>query len=156
MMDYEVERCTRHCVVSGRELQPGETFYSTLTPQGGRVVRQDYAAEAWSGPPEGAMGWWKSQLPARDARKLTWALELLETTADDPAQIDFRYVLSLLLARRRVLRLEENEQDPAGQQLSTFFCPRNGKVYSIAAANPDRDRARELQQQLAELLVAGG
>ncbi len=30
MIDYEIQRCTRHCAASGRELVEGETFYSVL------------------------------------------------------------------------------------------------------------------------------
>ena len=106
MMDYDVQRCTRHCSQSGRELQPGETIYSALIVEGSQVVRQDYAADAWSGPPVGALGWWKSQIPTRTAQRLHWApndvmLALLEELADQPEQADFRYVLSLLLVRRR-------------------------------------------------------
>src|SRR5207249_845826 len=84
MIDYEIQRCTRHCGVTGRELQPGETFYSTLTSEGAQVIRHDYSREAWQGPPSGVLGWWKSRMPERDAKKLHWApndvmLELLET-----------------------------------------------------------------------------
>ena len=62
-MDYEVQRCTRHCCATGRELAPGEEFYSVLIAEGAELVRLDYAVEAWEGPPEGAVGWWKSQMP---------------------------------------------------------------------------------------------
>ena len=72
MIDYEVQRCTRHCAATGRELQPGETFYSTLTAEGSQVVRHDYSVEAWQGPPEGVLGWWKSHMPrARPPRSCT-------------------------------------------------------------------------------------
>jgi hypothetical protein len=160
MMDYEVQRCTRHCATSGRELAPGETVYSTLVAEGGRVVRHDYAQECWSGPPEGVLGWWKGQLPARDAKKLHWApndvmLQLLEELEGQLEKGDFRYVLSLLLVRRRVLRPEETETDDAGNEISLLFCPRNEKTYRVTTHQPDERRASEIQQELATLLIAG-
>jgi hypothetical protein len=160
MMDYDVQRCTRHCAISGRELSPGETVFSTLMAEGGRVVRHDYAAESWTGPPEGVLGWWKGQLPARDAKKLHWApndvmLQLLEELEDQPEKADFRYVLSLLLVRRRVLRPEEIEHDAAGQEISLLYCPRNEKTYRVTTAQPDAQRTVEIQQELAALLIAG-
>ena len=115
-MDFEIQRCTRHCSKTGRKLEPGETFYSILEVRGADVVRGDFSEEAWEGPPEGILGWWKSHMPDQNANRPTWApndvmLDLFEDLAEQPAGEDLRYVLALLLVRRRVLRLEENETD---------------------------------------------
>ena len=72
-MDYQVHRCTRHCAASGRKSKPGETFYSTLVVQGADVIRQDYAADAWSGPPKGVLGWWQATLPGDHTKRVRWA-----------------------------------------------------------------------------------
>jgi hypothetical protein len=159
MMDFEVDRCTRRCAVTGRDFEPGESIYSALIVDAGRVVRLDYSADAWTGPPEASLGWWKSQSPTRDAKKSHWApndvlLELLDAEAA-PAADDFRYVLSLLLARRRVLRLEQTEKLPDGRDVTVFYCPRNEKTYKIVTEHPSDQRAREIQQQLSQLLVPG-
>ena len=50
-MEYEHVHCTRRCAATGRELRPGEAFYSVLTDEAAKLVRQDYSAEAWTGPP---------------------------------------------------------------------------------------------------------
>jgi hypothetical protein len=159
MIDYEVQRCTRHCAASGRELEPGEAFYSTLTAEGAQVVRHDFAPEAWQGPPEGVLGWWKSQMPARNAKKLHWApndvmLELLESLEAQPDKWDMRYVLALLLIRRRVVRMEETEKDAAGQEVSVLYCPRRDTTYRVATAMPGEQRTAEIQEELARLLFA--
>ncbi len=90
-MDFEVQRFTRRCAATDRELAPGELFYSVLLAEGAEVVRHDYAAEAWNGPPVEALGWWKSQLPAADAKpkKPQWApndvmLRLFDELAERP------------------------------------------------------------------------
>ena len=157
MIDYEVQRCTRHCATTGRELQPGESFYSTLTAEGPRVVRHDYAPEAWQGAPDGVLGWWKSQVPAREGKKIQLApndvmLELLETLADDPTRQDMRYVLALLLVRRRVLRLEDTKHEDDGREVSVLYCPRREATYRVATATPDDQRTAEIQDELSKLL----
>jgi hypothetical protein len=159
MIDYEVQRCTRHCAATGRELQPGEVFYSTLTAEGAEVVRHDYAKEAWQGPPEGVLGWWQSHMPDRNAKKLHWApndvmLDLLETLESQPDKQDMRYVLSLLLVRRRVVRLEETDTDDAGQEISVLYCPRREATYRVVTATPGAERTAEIQEELARLLFA--
>lgn len=159
MIDYEVQRCTRHCATTGRQLEPGEAFYSTLTADGAQVVRQDFSAEAWHGPPPGVLGWWKSHMPERNAKKLHWApndvmLELLESLEDQPEKMDMRYVLALLLIRRRVVRLEDAEQDAAGREVSVLYCPRRETTYRVVTATPNEQRTAEIQDELARLLFA--
>src|SRR5687767_197677 len=108
MLDFEVERCARRCAKTDREFQPGETYYSALVPRGSGVARLDFSAEAWEGPPEGSLGWWQARLPEPHGNKMHWApndvmlhyFEQLDGVAD---QADVRYVLALLMVRRRVL-----------------------------------------------------
>ncbi len=159
MIDYEVQRCTRHCAATGRELQPGEAFYSTLTTEGARVVRHDFSQDAWQGPPEEVLGWWKSHMPERNAKKLHWApndvmLELLESLEAQPDKMDMRYVLALLLIRRRVVRLEETEKDASGREVSVLYCPRRETTYRVVTAMPGEGRTAEIQEELARLLFA--
>src|SRR5689334_22601085 len=73
MIDYEIGRCSRRCYITGRELREGEICYSALVPDGLTVVRRDYATEAWEGPPEGAIGWWKTVVVDPAAGRATWA-----------------------------------------------------------------------------------
>ena len=177
VMDYEIHRSTRHCAKTGRELVPGEEFYSVLTEAGSALVREDFSAEAWEGPPAAAIGWWKSHVPSPDARKLHWApndvmLDLFEQLADDSRQADLRYVLALLLIRRRVMRLEDTERgeiidekidktidettgkEGGVRETMVLYCPRRESEYRIAAVPPTAERASEIQRELARLLFA--
>jgi len=159
MLDYEIQRCTRHCHQTGRELAPGETFYTALLSAGGQVVRQDFSAEAWSGPPEGTIGWWKSHVPVGEAKRANWApndvmLELFEKLEDQPEQQDFRYVLTLLLIRRRVLRLDETERDAVGHEVLSLHCPKRETDYRVLAVMPTPAREGEIQTELERLLMS--
>ncbi|MEX0937671.1 MAG: hypothetical protein WDZ59_07400 [Pirellulales bacterium] len=159
MMDFEVQRCTRHCAATGRAFEPGEMFYSALLSEGKNVVRHDYGADSWNGPPEGALGWWKSRMPEKDAKRPTLApndvlLDLLDELADQPGSVDMRYVLSLLLVRRRVLRLEETEHDEEGREWTELYCPRRETTYRILATTPTPERAAEIQEELTKLLYS--
>ncbi len=134
-------------------------FYSALIVEGSNLVRHDYSTEAWHGPPEKAVGWWKSKLPPREGAQMHWApndvmLDLLEQLADDPARADMRYVLALLLVRRRVCRLEETQHGASGQEQLVLFCPRREQEYRVNVATPDEARIKEIQDELARLLFA--
>lgn len=159
LMDFEVQRITRHCAKTGRELKPGEVVYSMLVSEGSQVVRRDFAADSWEGPAEGSLGWWKSHVPKSDAKKMQWApndvmLELLEQLEAVPEKHDMRYVLALLLIRRRVVRLEETEQDAAGE-VSVLYCPKREATYRVSTVMPDDQRTVEIQAELSKLLFGG-
>jgi hypothetical protein len=156
-MDYDLDRCSRLCAVSGRELSPGEEFFSALVMRDGQAARVDYAPEAWAGPPEGALGWWKSRLPLPEEKpKKTWApaelmLDLFDRLGEMSDRADARFVLALLLVRRRVLRIEESEHVGAQERL-LLSCPRRHAEYEVIAEAPDEERAREIQVELESLL----
>lgn len=159
MLDFEIQRCTRRCAGTDKELQPGEPFFSVLLPEGGEVVRYDYAVDTWQGPPEKAIGWWKSHMPDRNANRLHWApndvmLHYFVELGNNNEEQDVRYVLALLMVRRRILRVEETEEDEEGDETMILYCPRNETEYRVAVVEPAGDRIREIQDELAALLFA--
>ncbi len=157
MIDFEVQRFTRHCARSGRELLPGESFYSVLVQQGAAVSRIDYAADAWDGAPDNSLGWWQSRVPESNSRRIQWApnqvmVEYFERLADDLQNQDLRYVLTLLMIRRRILRQEEVEIDSLGEEWIRVFCGRNECHYRVKVVLPDESRAAAIQSELSKIL----
>ena len=169
LLDFEVQRCTRRCAATDRALEPGELSYSVLEVHGADVVRKDFCSEAWSGAPESALGWWKTRIPEPSSKKVKLApnevlLDLFDELADRPEQCDLRYVLTLLLIRRRVLRLD-TPTEPVGTtppvnlgrspEMMFVYCTKRDATYSVPAEMPDPARIDEIQLQLSELLIAG-
>ena len=128
-MEYEIGRSAKCCAATGREFAPGEEFYSALIAEGAELKRCDYAVRGLAGPAAGTIGWWKSQMPDQHARRAHWApndllLNFFDELAGQPDKQDMRYVLALLLVRRRVMRLEEEQRDDAGHERLVLYCPR--------------------------------
>src|SRR5262245_41401488 len=63
MTDYQIQPHSRRCVTTGRDLQPGERYYTALVEEGDRFVRHDYCSQAWQGPPAGAFSFWSGRVP---------------------------------------------------------------------------------------------
>ena len=60
MTDYEIQGPARVCAATGRELKPGDPFHAVLVEQEGKLVRTDYAVDAWTGQPT-----WGVRYPSR-------------------------------------------------------------------------------------------
>ena len=75
--------------------------------RGAEVERHDFSEAAWEGPPPDAFSCWKSSVPLSDTPRQRLApndvmLELFERWESQPEKEEARYVLALLLVRRRV------------------------------------------------------
>jgi hypothetical protein len=116
---YPVSRSGGVCAATGRAFAPGEEIVAALVevPGSKGLQRIDYALTAWEGgarpaAPAAVFGFWRARFaPAASKPKPIMSddelRDLFEELAEatEPRQIVFRYVLALLLIRRRVLRL---------------------------------------------------
>lgn len=110
--EYKINRTTRRCSVGDRPLEPGEVYFSVVLEVDEDFKRIDVAGDAWKGPPENAVGWWKNRVPRAEEKKREVAppevlIELLRSMADQPAAAKSRFLLALLLLRKRHLKTIE-------------------------------------------------
>lgn len=162
--DFDVKSCTRTCATSGVDLQPGQVCYSVIKSDGVETVREDYSAEHWQAPTneneeDPVLGWWRFEIPDKEDGKVKLApnevlLNLFTELADQPEQVTFRYVLGLLLIRRRVLTLQETLVHAEGETM-VLSCNRRGEEYRLSAVTPSAEEAEQMQERINQLLYAG-
>lgn len=163
--DYPVRRPTRRCAATDRELATGEPFVSVLVDDGRGLLRRDYSAAAWSEPPDGAIGWWRTKLPddgATPQAPREVLLGLLDEWADKPERASTRYLLALLLIRRRILKPQADsffsglQGEAVGEDagLLRLVCRERDEPLEIAVSPPSAEEAPLIQQRLSELLGA--
>lgn len=162
-IDFPVQRATRRCSTSGRTLAPDEAFVSALIDEEGRVTRRDYAVDQWDTPPEGAFAWWRREPKPATAGETTpqeVLLRLLDEWADRPEEATSRYLLALLLMRRRVLRLRDGGF-AAGltgaaddDSILRLECRERDEPITVRVAPPVGAERERVQQRLNELLGA--
>lgn len=113
---YPVSRTVGACAATGRGFVAGERFVATLVElPDGSLERRDFSVEAWdqNQRPQGHLfAVWRAtyQEPQPDKQPLLGDAELIDLfeqlgEATASRQIAFRYVLALLLIRRRLLRV---------------------------------------------------
>jgi hypothetical protein len=158
-LGYELKNCSRTCAATARPLNPGEVYFSVLVTAGNDFARQDYSVDAWQGPPEDCIGWWRSRIPSKDDSQPQLAptdvmLNLFEALEDRPAELEFRYLLGLLLLRRKVLRRDDGRRDDQGREVLNMHCQRRQKDYDLVVAEPNAELATKLQEQIINLLYS--
>ena len=157
--EWRISRSSRICSASGTPIEAGETYYSALEEGGETFQRRDFSQAAW---PEvdksGFFSYWKSKgrnlddgekrRPIDYARVLAFFDELAD--AEEPHRRLFRYVVALILARRRVLRIESLNKTPEGDRLE-LYDRRGPRTFEILAPEADPAELQAIQEQLNEL-----
>ncbi len=157
MLDYQIQPSTRRCSVSGRELKPGEKVYSVLLDEGGKFVRKDFSAEAWQGPPATAFSFWVGRVSAGDKRRPPIDDELLLDCFQrldgqfETEKVNFRFVLALLLMRRRRFKFEEARTED-GQEVLYLRCNPTGTRHRVVNPNLTEEEMNAVQQDVFQAL----
>jgi hypothetical protein len=158
MTEYQIQPNTRRCTITGRELRPGERIFTVLLEVGGQFVRQDYSAEVWHGPPDGAFSFWAGRVPAdTDSRKPRFDDDLLVECFErldgqlEPSRVSFRYVVALLLMRRKRFKFEEARSEAAGEVL-TVRCTRTGVRHQVVNPGLTPDEMMTVQEEVFKVL----
>ena len=157
MLEFQFQKCTRQCHESGREFSPGEEFYSVLLGVGGDVVRRDFSREHWSEPPDDAIGWWKSEMPEQNSKTANLApndvlIQFFTQLSAQPEKADLRYILGLLLVRKRLLRLEGTQVNQEGNEELVLTDAKQEAEHLVIVIDPTTQRAESIQRELTDLL----
>ena len=166
--DYQIARATGRCAATDRVLEPGSTCMAALCERAGEegFERRDFTLESWDSGhrPEGLFSYWKTIVPHPDDKpKLiideAVLLDLFERLASDerPQRIAFRFVLGLILMRKKQMKFVG--RDMQGATEIWLLQPRGSGGMDqppppIRLVNPqlaDED-VRSLIDQLGEIL----
>ena len=159
-MDYQLKPLGKTCSRTGKPLVPGDVCYSAVVEKENEWVRLDFSAAAWSGPPTGALGYWRLTVPeadrshrrALDPDALLRQFEQLSEDAN-PGREKFRYVLALLLVQRRRLRITQTRTDLEGAILELTGLQGEGP-FEVRDQQLSESEITALQQELETSIMA--
>jgi len=161
--EYEISKVTERCRRCGRELAPGEEIVATVRESGEEFVRQDFCPACWDGEdsPRGGdvLGVWRSAVPRPDQKKKLFVddellvnfFERLEG-ADDPAKVNFRFVLALVLMRKKLLHYERAEPREDGTELWKMRFRGSDQTVDVTNPNMDEEKIAQVSEHLGEIL----
>ena len=112
--DWQIARGERKCASCGREFQEEESYCSALYDRKTEFERQDFCTDCWNGETPEMFSFWQTRVPPREAKKkllvdddvLLDFFRRLEGATDE-LKVNFRYILTLILMRRKVLKFTD-------------------------------------------------
>jgi len=156
---YAIAKAEGKCHVCGRAVQPGEKLMAALRETPVALERLDICLGCWeSFDKNGLLGFWQNTLLPPTARRNVFVdddvlCELFERLAGaaEPGKMDFRFVLGLILMRKRRIAYESTRHEGEKEIWSVRF---KGREELMDLVNPrlDEQKVGEVSQQLGEIL----
>lgn len=163
-------RTRAHCCAgSGEAFAEGQTILAAIfpDPESSGYLRRDFSLDAWEARPASdpqPFSLWKSVYHAPQAAedkpevvKKENAEELLRrlTEEDEEHTENARYILAVMLERKKILRETDTQRTPTGI-LRIYEHRRDGDVFIIRDPNIPLDQIEAVQQDIIDLLEHGG
>jgi hypothetical protein len=156
--EWDIRSRARFCARTGKPFEEGESFYTLLFREGDRFRREDISEKAWNERNENIQpfSFWRSkyealQPPPSEPLRKEDAENLLRRLVSeaDPASTNARYILALILERKRILRPIESSDD------GLLVYEHAGTGESIVVPNPrlSLDQLSAVQNEVYEMLA---
>ncbi len=161
--DWTIQSRAHACAATGRAFDVGEQFYTLLFFESGQFRREDLSEEAFKSRNENLAPFsqWKSKyVPPPPAQPETVNKQTGEDLLrkymeeEDAGHTNARYILALMLERKRVLKEIEVKRGGDGSLTRIYEHAKTGEVFVIPDPQLRLDQVADLQAQVAVLLGA--
>ena len=157
---YEVPRPAGVCAVTGRQISPGEKYIAAVRETATGLERLDVSPEAWEAfDRANLLGFWQTVMPRPEQKQKKLFVDdevlctLFERLADtsEPAKVNFRFVLGLILMRKRIVLYDTQRQE---EGRDVWVVRLKGREDRLDLVDPKLTEAQvaEVSQQLGEIL----
>ncbi|MEQ9616932.1 MAG: hypothetical protein RLN60_02735 [Phycisphaerales bacterium] len=171
-ISYDLGRRHDACAATGEPLKPGDEFVACLAddPESDDLLRLDYSAKAWDegarpDPPRAVFACWHAVVPepgakpgfAIDASSLTALFEQLgdDEEANDPRRLALRFVIALMLMRKKHLVFEGQAERDGGTKVMLLRergTPPEHAPVEVIDPQLDEDTLASVTEQLSRII----
>ncbi len=156
---YDVPRPSGKCAVCGADIPPADKFVAAIreTPTG--LERLDISPDCWQTfDRANLLGFWQTVMPRPEEKKKLFVddqvlCDLFERLAEvtEPAKVNFRFVLGLILMRKRLIVYETTRHDDGKD---VWVVRLKGKDQRLDLTDPklNEQEMTEVSQQLGQIL----
>jgi hypothetical protein len=164
---WNIRSRSRECAVTGRSFEDGEKHYTAIhfDPETSGFSRRDVSLEAWEQEvaERKPFSFWKTtyEQPEVEAKPeiapKESAQQILQRLIeeDDPRTENARYILALMLERKRQLAPTDVKESEHGRMLF-YENKKTGEVFVVRDPELRLDELEQMQEEVAMLLGFGG
>ncbi len=156
---YQFAKPQGICHITQQPIVAGQKFMAALRETPAGFERLDVSLDAWPQVDQkDVIGFWHTVMPTHETKKKIFVddqvlCEIFERLAEttEPAKLNFRFVLGLILMRKRMIVYEDTRTEEGREIWRVRFRGRDDKLDLV---NPklDEQQVMEVSQQLSEIL----
>ena len=156
--DWPITRGEKKCATCERTFDEREKYFSALYDRTDTFERKDYCMACWEGDTAEMFSFWQTEVPAKEEKQKLLVDDdvLLDffgrlEGASDELKVNFRYILSLVLMRKKLLRFRDVKRTDAGEFLVMQL---RGEKTTIDVLNPqlDEEKIAHVTEEVGKIL----
>lgn len=158
MADWEINKAMGRCCGTDKEIEPEEDYFAALMETDEGLQRRDFCCEYWLEHKPDVYCFWKSRLPNPESKKNIFIdddmlMAFFERLAgeSDPEKINFRFVLTLILMRKRKLKYESST-DTGGKEIWKLKITGSQDFAEVENPHLSEEQIEQLSGQVGQIL----
>ena len=158
MEQWEVQRSSGVCSLCQNALEPFQTYYAALIDHESSFVRQDFCAHCWEKQKARSYSFWQTRVPEPNQKRSlfvddTVLMNFFERLADEtePLRVNFRFVLMLILMRKRILKYMNTIQEN-GNEIWQMRQVGTDTKHSVVNPHLDEEKIQQVSEELGAIL----
>jgi len=158
MSNWDINKPLGECFGTSRKIEAGEEYFGALVKTEEGLQRRDFCADYWQSEKPDVFCHWKTKLPHPDQKKQLFVddamlmafFERLEKETE-PEKVNFRFVLALILMRKRILKYDDTRIDE-GKEIWRLRIVGGKQIAEVVNPHLDEEQIEELSSQVGEIL----
>ncbi|MHC4130941.1 MAG: hypothetical protein ACYSSP_00405 [Planctomycetota bacterium] len=158
MDEWEIAKPLGQCSGSGKEIGPGDEYIGALVETNEGLQRRDFCLDYWLEKKPSVYCHWKTKIPLPDQKKQIFVddemlmafFERLEKETDQE-KINFRFVLTLVLMRKRKLKYDSTRID-AEKEIWRLKITGTDDFAEVLNPKIDEEQIEQLSSQIGQIL----
>lgn len=158
MADWDIKRSLGRCYGTGEEFVVEQEYFAALVETEDGFERRDYSVEYWQENKPDAYCFWKTRMADPEKKKQVFIDdEMLMVFFDrlaeemDEDKINFRFVLTLILMRKRKLKYESAEIKD-DKEVWNLRVAGQGRDVKVVNPHLTEDKITELSGQMGQIM----
>ncbi len=160
MTDWDIQPRSSACSACGQSFADKAAYHTLLSFDAEGYKRRDLCHGCLpSAPRDAVISCWQGEYripmvapePIQKETAETWLRKLVGS--DDPSKAGVRYILAVMLERKKILRHRDTVKTEDGTDILVYEQAITGESFTVPDPHLRLDQLEEVQRQVAELLT---